>query len=318
MTSVEYKQNISAHRSYLMGLSILWIMVHHTYFFEMYDYGYLGFFAKIGSCGVDCFLFISSFGLFHSFSKNNQLRRFYIRRVLRVLPSFIIIMVGVGLLVSPKSLLKMGYWYRAFHDNWYITFILIMYLCFPVLYYIQKKMVLLPLIICVILSFFMTIFLVSIQKDNIHDVPMLMAQRLPVFACGMLFADSRFSYKVTIKFLLFVLIGTMILLYFAYFIDREYLVYPLFCFLTIEIVLLVSSLWIKQIDGLMKWIGSLSLELYLVHMAIIPILVFHIKGLIGVLLVFFLSFVLAVLVQKIANGLTAPLYGYYNRKWESR
>ena len=314
MTSKECREHISEHRSYLMGLAIIWIMIHHTFYFEMFDYGYFTFIAKIGSCGVDVFLFVSSFGLFYSFSKNSQLSRFFIRRALRILPTFVLVMTGVVLLFSPMLMLKLGYWYRAFHDNWYISFILIMYFCFPIFYYLQKKFMFLPFIVSVLLSAILTFFLIRIQRDNIHDVPMLMAQRLPIFACGMLFADNRFFYKVTVGFLIFVLLLTNVLLGVSYYTNAEYLVYPLFCILTVSLVLLFSKYSCRIFDGILKWIGSLSLELYLIHMAVIPCVLSFYKGLTGVFFVFLLSFVFSVLVQYATSYAMAPIYRYLDHE----
>ena len=91
MTLNECRNVISKSRNEIMGISILWIMLHHVFFFNLWNFELFTFPIMIGSWGVDIFLFLSSFGLYHSFSSNNHLLRFYKRRINRILPVFLLI-----------------------------------------------------------------------------------------------------------------------------------------------------------------------------------------------------------------------------------
>lgn len=61
-------EDISAYRSALMGVAILWIMFYHSALnLPILNNGYLG---------VDIFFFLSAIGLCYSFEKNSDYRFF--------------------------------------------------------------------------------------------------------------------------------------------------------------------------------------------------------------------------------------------------
>ena len=306
------RELVSEHRSYLMGIAIIWIMIHHTQFFGLYDFGYLSFLARIGSCGVDIFLFVSAFGLFYSLSKNSNLRVFYSRRLQRVVPTFVIVVVGLALFTKPLSLLSPRYWFYQLYSNWYVSFILIMYLIYPLIYHVQRKHLYLPLLLGIVFSCLLTYLLIRINRDDIHDVPMLMAQRIPIFILGSLFADKRFRIKGTVWTFLVTIILVCILLFYSYRLVAEYMVYPLFFFLSGILVVLLSNFWMKWVDKPLVYSGKISLELYLVHMIIIPYMVrHHFTAEFGVVCSIFLllvsSFIIAIIINKVTSLLNVSV-----------
>ena len=90
----------SKYRDVLMGMAILSILVFH-YTEDCYiagiNYGGVVKLYKtyIGSSGVDIFLLLSGLGLYYSYSKDNNLKNFYLRRIKRVLIPYLIISVPV-------------------------------------------------------------------------------------------------------------------------------------------------------------------------------------------------------------------------------
>ena len=86
--------NISLARGVLMGVSALLIAFFHCYSYK-FSSGWLGdillFMRKTGNIGVDIFLILSAIGLYFSFSKDDNLIKFYKKRVIRILPSFFIV-----------------------------------------------------------------------------------------------------------------------------------------------------------------------------------------------------------------------------------
>lgn len=235
---------LSSYRSYLMGIAIVWIMIHHAQFFGLCSFGFLGFFARIGSCGVDIFLFVSAFGLYYSLSKGRSLKAFYIRRLLRIVPIFLMVIILLRLR-SPLDLLSIKCWYSSLMSNWYIPFILLMYVVSPLIYRVQMYKKFLPLIMSLAVSTFLTVVLMKYGKDDIHQVPMLMTQRIPIFTAGMLFADKRFDYEISDKIVWGGLVLVLVMLYLCYYDGKEYLVYPLFFFLTVGLVLVLSYIWME-------------------------------------------------------------------------
>ena len=74
MNSVHFRKLLSEYRTQIMGFAILWIILHHIGFFSMYAFNpIVNFFIKLGSCGVDIFLVLSSFGLYMSYSNNSDI-----------------------------------------------------------------------------------------------------------------------------------------------------------------------------------------------------------------------------------------------------
>lgn len=297
----------------MMGIAIIWIMLHHTQYFGLFDYGYLSYFIQADSCGVDMFLFLSGFGLVYGFKKNNTILSFYKRRVLRVLPTFIILIIVYDILtgnfigiISPKI------WFWQFYWNWYISFILLMYLIFPILYRIQLKVLYLPLILCVVLTLLLSICLIILHRDNIHDVPMLMSQRFPVFALGMLFADKRMH--INLQYNSLVLFAFILCLFVVFYYRVEYLIYPIFLILTYPICFLLCKMFdltssYSIVTKYLNVIGKLSLELYLVHMLILPIVAKHtvFNGYWNYTMAFIVISIAAIVLQKSVNYVTSKL-----------
>ena len=80
-----YKYNIlSKYRTELMGIAILWVMFFHLSI--DINNRILNLIKTIGYGGVDIFLMISGLGLYYAYKKNNNIKLFYKRRLLRLLP----------------------------------------------------------------------------------------------------------------------------------------------------------------------------------------------------------------------------------------
>lgn len=157
MRADNIRNQISLYRNELMGFSILWIILHHTQFFHMANYDNIDYLIRMGSCGVDIFLFLSSFGLYRSFNQNNNIKKFYLKRILRIFPTFIFIVFIYKLKEGFATLLSPLTWLNELHSNWFIPFILLMYAIFPLLFKLQQKKTYLPIIVTSVLSILITI-----------------------------------------------------------------------------------------------------------------------------------------------------------------
>lgn len=74
---------VSKYRTELMGIATLWVLLFH--------YGKIGIpiidsLSTLGYGGVDIFLFLSGIGL--SFSIKDGVKSFYIKRILRIFPTY--------------------------------------------------------------------------------------------------------------------------------------------------------------------------------------------------------------------------------------
>lgn len=131
--------DFSKKRSQLMGISMLLIMVFHSGMMLQSRY------TQFGDVGVEFFLVISAIGLFFSLSKNNNKRAFYKKRVLRILPTYLIVAApyfahnqefSIGNYLINLSGLCILYNNRFF---WFIGEILICYLLAPFYFEVMKK-----------------------------------------------------------------------------------------------------------------------------------------------------------------------------------
>lgn len=191
-------QRINKYRKELMGLASLWIFYYHVgpVLFSESKLTFLRncewYINSLGYCGVEMFLFISGMGLVYAIHKQD-LVRFYIRRFLRVYPSFWI-WFTLSTLIRNDSMSLMDYLGRiTFYSNWmqdmlaykwYIAAIMMFYLWFP-FYYIVLKKIKYP-IIFTILIIVVEVCFGSIFYSNIRSDLFLFLNRIPVFLAGVL------------------------------------------------------------------------------------------------------------------------------------
>lgn len=140
------------NRFYFMGLSILAIVVGHLIL--MGDrLGYhpilpIKYDPTTLFYGVDLFLYVSAFGLCYSFN-SNSLYEYYYRRVRKIYPLYIIVMLitvlSCGSLIQNKWELFFGQIFaynvigeETFTIEWFIPALIILYVTFPLLYNLCK------------------------------------------------------------------------------------------------------------------------------------------------------------------------------------
>ena len=80
--------NISLHRSELMGLAMIAIVLFHVSLPRLSPFYGLW---RMGNIGVDVFLFLSGVGLWYALTGNKSLKRFFSRRYLRIYPTWFLV-----------------------------------------------------------------------------------------------------------------------------------------------------------------------------------------------------------------------------------
>lgn len=82
------QRRLSAYRDELKGFAILMVV-----FFHIRDMGLPIWLSEkvqsIGYGGVDVFFFLSGYGLYHSLARDNDLKRYFLRRAKRILPAYL-------------------------------------------------------------------------------------------------------------------------------------------------------------------------------------------------------------------------------------
>lgn len=149
---------LSKYRRFYFGFAALVVTYHHLTIKSTDNIiGYFYVFTRVlGTMGVDIFLFCSGMGLFYSFFANKNLKFFYKKRFCRILPAYFIVCIpwylykcfiesNLGIRGFFQNILQISFWTEGNGEEWYIVFILMMYICFPLIYrvfFICKKNVL--------------------------------------------------------------------------------------------------------------------------------------------------------------------------------
>lgn len=279
-------KTISDIRTILMGVSILWVMIYHTTGLLVYP-APIGIFASLGFCGVDIFFFVSAYGLYYSMQKGLGLCEWYKRRLVRVLPAFLIVSVSFGLLTFKtfdyywKESLMLGFYIPTLRYAvlwWYIPAILLFYLFFPFLY--SKKAFVAKHLFLLILASFSIAYIYSIVKTELHwsSYWSFFLTRIPVCFCGLVYADSeekcrkhfvqyRYSkyvvYFFSFLFFLFLLYGSSVI---TFEFRNEVLI-----ILSLPFICCIAGILkrLRFIGKILYFCGNHSLELYLLHICII-------------------------------------------------
>lgn len=241
-----------------------------------------------GSIGVDIFLFLSGMGLFYAMKKCDSVKAFYKRRILRIIPSYFLIGgILYAVLVWRTSLTLSDYflhmstlylWVEGISVTWYVSFILVLYLVYPLLYRVlegqetrvsAKAMLLLTLL----LAFLGCIFIFLSESYLTYEQ---VWARIPIFVLGAIWGRMEYdgkSYPVWSVWgcgVVFVLIRDLLLV----FGDSTSDLYQVgvrvsYIFGTLFIVgimpILVRTIFANPIGRLLGMIGEVSLEVYLFH-----------------------------------------------------
>lgn len=269
---------ITKYRSQLMGIAIIWIMTFHHSFIENETLNY--FLGGMGYCGVDIFALCSGIGLFFSLSKNNNIKHFYIKRFLRIMPLTIIDILLLYCLINYDRIPIFSYaslsWLLFY--IWYILFCIILYLIFPILFYWYNKN---PIYIWggyIILSIILIVF--SPKIFNFW----LMWPRFADIIVGMAFAKIIIEKKnINFYFLaLGAFVGLLSLYLLHHYYNGDYLNYnglnfwPAVLFTPFLCIALGKIFEItKYLTRFLEFIGERSLELYFAHCIVAAMLIHY-------------------------------------------
>lgn len=283
---------ISQYRNSLMGFAILWIIVYHFYLvIQPIDQSV--FPVRIGYGGVDIFLLLSGLGLYYSYTVGGvSLKRFYYKRLIRVLPAFWIVVIVYDIIthnIGVATIFRMstlGLWLPFVpYSYWYISAILVFYLFFPLYmhFYVKykEKCLKVVFVLGVILT---SLYTIMNHSDNYRNEVVFFLSRIPIFFIGVSLGRlSMENRRVSIKQMFRLAVGAIIafvFLYYLFFIQDDYnrffinntaldnypfiLIAPFIC-LFLPGLFHFSSL----ITKIMSFLGGISLELYLIHLKII-------------------------------------------------
>ena len=139
---------ISKYRTLLMGIGILDVLIWHFANAHQLEGISSQFFGTITRfVFTPGFLFLTGFGIYYSYSKDSNIKQFYLRRFSRLVVPFWIIVTsifvlrylisGVGNLPYYLGMITtLSFWIPNISFNyWYIAVIFIFYLFYPLIHY---------------------------------------------------------------------------------------------------------------------------------------------------------------------------------------
>ncbi len=313
----------STHRSFLMGVAAIAIMVFHislNYIIPdnpvinlIYDF----------NIGVEIFLLMSGIGLYFSFNnKTVDFKHYYIKRILNVYLTFLIInlpaMICEDFILEQKGILQFfidwfsfSNWLGTSHVGWYVSFAMILYLIYPVIFKILKWAqtknfdLILVILFCVIwVAFCFALLKLSPDAFNRTEIAIT---RVPIFIIGCYMGKLVYN-KSLITWKLWAVSFLGIAIWFAIKLTcSSVMIFYRFshCLLSISaclvLILIVNIIKIKPIYKFFVYSGGMSLELYLIHCAIMRIVYFVWEDapIYIYALILAVSFVLSIFVSKL-------------------
>ena len=293
--------NISRFRGELMGAAMLFVILFHVSLPR--SDAFFGL-RRMGNIGVDIFLFLSGIGLWFSWMKETpqaplfrevngfatRLKHFYKRRFLRIYPAWLIMasLFYVPDYLGPRKfsqtfvdllgdvLINWDFWLYDELTFWYVPSIMMLYLFAPFyMALIDRHPVYKWLPVVMVMWCILVQWVTPIHQAVGHLE--IFWSRVPIFFIGINMGEMV-RRKETID-------GAgiwMILLMFGMALSASLFLeqvrhgqFPLFIERMLYIPLTVTSVLIlnrvfrrtpRWLNGIMKWVGALSLEAYLIHL----------------------------------------------------
>lgn len=266
---IRFKE-ISEYRTQLMGAAMAFIMASHT----------IGRFGLYGNIGVEWFLILSGVGLYFSLQKETSTKNFYQRRFKKILPAYLIVAIPFFLIKFPfdlrdfliriSGLNLIFMWERYF---WFIALICLCYLIAPFYFKIVnscKYSFLIPFVLA------LGIFFLSFHLPRTQ----ILVTRFPIFLLGMHLGKAVYEDKVLFanksSFLPFIIslaaIGAVVWInYRPHLIEVERQLYFLCGIPSLFFILFIirKLALIRPVHRLLTLMGTVSLEIYLVHESIV-------------------------------------------------
>lgn len=278
---------LSRNRSETYGITIIWIMFLHGAIMDKVQVPqkveWLWVILIHGNVGVDIFLFLSGIGLYYSFVKNQDLSVFLYKRLMRILLPYLLIATPyfgyVDLIQRGRmksffmDMTLQSFWFNGSHLIWYVNMILLCYLLYPYLYAVffgkKKNTVLRCLIVVMGVVLFTVGFKIARPKDY-ADLEILFT-RLPIFiigsACGKLVYEKKKMPRASFFLIALIVICSFPILKYNWITG----IYQRYYYAILAVALCFAMAWIMEqvkwewVHRCFSWFGSISLELYLVH-----------------------------------------------------
>lgn len=276
--------NISRFRGELMGAAMLFIILFHVALPR--EDAFFGL-RRMGNVGVDMFLFLSGIGLWFSWTKNPDVRHFFVRRYLRIYPAWLIIAClfyiprfeGGDLwawvdLVGDISI-NWDFWLHDELNFWYIPATMMLYLFAPgYMELIKRHPIYRWLPVVMIMWCILVQYVTPIHRAVGHLE--IFWSRVPIFFIGINMGEMVRSRKQLPPDAVWLLLVTFLMTFgtclyleqvrhgrFPLFVERMlYIPFTVCSILVMNRIFRRTPEWVNRAFRL---VGMLSLEAYLIH-----------------------------------------------------
>ena len=322
--------NISRFRAEQMGAAMLFVILFHV----ALDRGdpFYGL-RRCGNVGVDIFLFLSGVGLWFSWMKTPDVLRFYRRRLLRIVPTWIVVAMAfylpdyLGARRFSHSIVDLigditinwDFWLHDELTFWYVPAIMALYLAAPwYMRLVQSRPVyrwlpLLMVIWCVMVQWVLPI------HHAVGHIEIFWS-RVPIFFIGINFGEMVRTRRQLSSDAVWLLLVTFLMTFgtclyleqvrhgqFPLFVER--MLYIPFTVCTVLVMNRIFRRTPQWVNRLFRFVGALSLEAYLIHIHFVLVYVqpYHLGYWLTFLVTVAITLPIAWLLQRLIGLVTARL-----------
>lgn len=285
-----------------MGIAMMAVVLYHyQVWYNEFSVRLIKFLVGRGYVGVDIFLFFSAVGLSFSLKKNGW-KIFYKHRVLRILPLYLLlasyrivsnVVFGHNLSLTDIicGITTIGFYIdNGFWVDWYFSLLIALYLFFPLLYFIVRKIG----IWSVLLSMGGVLpILVLNSVPWFHDAAL---SRIPIFLLGIWSTMFYSNKKCCLMLIISGLVGFLIPMSLSIFLKWSCWTPIIICALYLVFCVLKPS-----VCNIFRFVGRYTLEIYIANCMV------------GVFIWYSLSPILLLFVYLLLNVLLAIVLAYFNR-----
>ena len=284
---------LNRHRSVWMGIAMLWIVFFHSGI--AFTNPVLASIQQFGYGGVDLFMFASGLGAYYSYTKTHDPVAFLARRLARLAPVYLPFIAVwfiyryliwgsytlpfraiTGNIFALEALIDMDFTF-----NWYVSFLLIIYILAPLFCGIVERIDSLR----AFLLFIAVLLLISVSFSL--NRMLIIVSRLPVFAAGMYYAklskdpQKKLTGRCALLLAAMILVGFALLVWFY----QQYglylssyglhwypflLIAPGMCILISAFAEAVCRFAVARgVLCILRTVGGYTFEIYLLHILLL-------------------------------------------------
>lgn len=313
---------LSKYRGQIMGIATIMVALFHSSIVHANDGIDLFFF--VGDMGVDIFFLVSGLGMFFAWSKKPTLKQFYKNRFLRIVPTWFL----VNLIVQFETIIcgQIDWWKEIkcftglsfiLDGNlyfWYVPAILLLYLLTPAIMKQYEKNKKRAVVFCFLFLILALGICVIFRRMNYT----IFLFRIPIFVLGILLGDCAYQQKrfpkklpgVLLVVILFGLLGeyaikhTFSIYRFVRYDFKYFIYFAVASAMCILLCYLFERYQVKM--NFLKFVGSISLEVYLLHEFLLRVVTekvgkvpFDAYGIIYNLLIFLVVIIISKVIHEI-------------------